>query len=281
MRKRLEKWLRSWLEGWNFAGWLAGTAVRDAIHKGDTTRFSTTCSVICTAGSARTPPFARCGRCWRRRSQATSERSARSSDGSLTFLEWAALDKEKAVGAIVGEIANYVRVVQQDRSHTLRKNLQERIVAYATKLATGDQTVLRDSKAPQAVARREAGAGSGATSDVGCGYSESELKSTDRAGGFVDFEAIARSAGRRRGRTGRSPERTRSISSAPGWTARSAPMPLGSQRKTRRRRRPAKYLAREPSSATDRESSRTAKARASHRQKSSLKSFCAARADAT
>ena len=33
VRKRLEKWLRSWLEGLHLAR-LAGTAVRDAIHKG-------------------------------------------------------------------------------------------------------------------------------------------------------------------------------------------------------------------------------------------------------
>ncbi len=59
----------------------------------------------------------------------------------VAALEWAALDRGKAVAAIVGEIGAYIAQVRDDRRHPLRVSVDERIQSYAARLVEGEPRV--------------------------------------------------------------------------------------------------------------------------------------------
>jgi uncharacterized membrane-anchored protein YjiN (DUF445 family) len=139
---RLEQWARGWLDKLDLA-LLAGTAVRDAINKGAHDPLLEDLLAHLHGWVAED------GTIWTAVRQLLEDAIAsyREDVGPVKrlfarFLEWAALDKEKAVRAIVGEIAAYIREVQQTPSHRLRESLREQIEVYAEKLVTGDKAVL-------------------------------------------------------------------------------------------------------------------------------------------
>lgn len=142
LKHRLEQWVRNWLDKLDLAR-LAGTAVRDAIHMGAHNQLLEDLLGHLHGWVVEEATVRAAVRKMLEDAIANYKKDIGPVRRLLaSFLEWAALDKEKAVQAIVGEVAHYIYEVKQNPYHRLRESLREQIELYAEKLVTGDKAVL-------------------------------------------------------------------------------------------------------------------------------------------